>query len=129
MVNRLLLIASLAFVLHGCAKDAVPPPVVPSGALTVKVPVPTCGDGLEKAIDRSSANSRPLVLPIQRLTTADKENYDKVQSAYVQTVAILVEYTGKLEADQNEVQLLCQAAKEQVETLNTVQPNIPSATK
>lgn len=126
VIRGLILVALLATVV-GCAKDA--PNVVPAGAIETKVPVPVCSAGIEDAIARSKAVDRPLVLPIKQLTEADRDNYDKVQKAYVGTIALLVEYIGKLEADRDEIDLQCKASKDLIKTLNTVQPNIPSPTQ
>lgn len=127
-ITSFALIAMLLISVNGCTKDK-PQLVVPTGAQVVKVPVPVCGPQLEQAIGRSSTNARPLVLPVQQLTEEDAENYDKIQRAYTNTIAELLEYIGKLESDQQEVRMQCEAANEQVKTLNTVQPILPSPIK
>lgn len=131
MVVRLFFAAvfvSFVLMAYGCTRD-VAPVIVPAGAIEVKVPVPVCGANLEQALNRSSVNARPLVLPIQLLSDTDRKDFDKVGKAYAQTIALLVEYTAALESDQQEAKLMCSAAKEHIKSLNTVYPNIPSVNK
>lgn len=124
-----LAIVLMALALVACGTKAVQPTLIPAGTVSVKVPVSTCGPGLSTAIQRSMLLRRPAVLPIQLLTTVDAEDYNKVQTAYAETVAILIEYATALETDRGEIHQHCEAAKEQLKTLNTVQPNTLSVPK
>lgn len=98
-------------------------PVQPAGAITITVPVPTCGDQLAKSL--FMVTDRPKVLPINLLSEADKGNYDVVYKAYVETVQILTTYAVALERDRSASQLQCKAIRQQVDTLNTKTPVIP----
>ena len=98
-------------------------PVQPAGAITITVPIPTCGDQMAKSLFMVS--DRPKVLPINLLTEADKGNYDAVYKAYVETVQILTTYAVALERDRSAAQLQCKAIRQQVDTLNTKTPVIP----
>lgn len=115
---------SVLGMLAGCqTSQKYEDPVQPAGAITITVPVPTCGDQLAKSL--FVVTDRPQVLPIHLLTEADKGNYDVVYKAYVETVQILTTYAVALERDRSESQLQCKAIRQQVDTLNTKTPVIP----
>ena len=98
-------------------------PVQPVGAVTTTVPVPTCGDDLAKAL--FIVSERPKVLPINLLTAADKDNYELVSTAYVESLQIMTAYAVSLERDRASAQQQCKAIRQQVDTLNTKTPVIP----
>lgn len=109
--------------LTGCTKDVPRDTVIPSGAITVNVPVPTCGDDLAKTLFKGPI--RPEVLPINQLSAADKEDYEKVSKAYMDTIEILTKYAVAQERDRAQAQQQCVAIRKQVDTLNTKTPVIP----
>lgn len=109
--------------LTGCAKDVPKDIIVPSGAVTVNVPVPTCGDDLAKTLFKDA--NRPEVLPINLLTDADKHDYDKVYRAYVDSVALLTKYAVQQERDRAQAQQQCVAIRRAADSLNTKTPVIP----
>jgi len=110
-------------VLTGCTKDVPKDIIVPSGAVTVNVPVPTCGDDLAKTLFKDA--NRPEVLPINLLTEADKQDYDKVYRAYVDSVALLTKYAVQQERDRAQAQQQCVAIRRAADSLNTKTPVIP----
>lgn len=128
MVVRAFLFASIAF-LAACGTTPTAPTIVPAGVVETLVPVPTCGSGLDEAITKSKHVNRPLVLPISQLTEQDTENFQKVQSAYISTIAMLVKYAQELEANQTEIQMQCKVAKEEASKLNTSRPTTLSTPK
>lgn len=111
--------------LSGCTKDVPRDVIVPSGAVTVNVPVPTCGDDLAKTLFVTPV-AHPASLPIHELTEADKDNYDKVSKAYIETIQLLTEYAVALERTQSQAQQQCKATRAAVDTLNTKTPVIPA---
>ncbi|MNC28722.1 hypothetical protein D3C75_769430 [compost metagenome] len=121
--SAVLLLVCLPIVLSGCTKDVPKDIIVPSGAITVNVPVPTCGDDLAKTLFKDS--SRPEVLPINLLTEADKGDFDKVYRAYVDTVALLTKYAVQQERDRAQAQQQCVAIRRAADSLNTKTPVIP----
>lgn len=117
-------VLAILCILSGCqSTKKFEDPVQPAGAIIVKVPVPTCDDNLAKSL--LVVSDRPKVLPINQLTAADKENYDVVYKAYIETVQILTEYAVSLERDRSVSQMQCKAIRQQVDTLNTKTPVIP----
>lgn len=109
--------------LTGCAKDVPKDVIVPSGAVTVKVPIPTCGDDLTKSL--FSGAVRPETLPINKLSAADKQDYEKVSKAYMDTIEILTKYAVAQERDRAQAQQQCIATRKHVDSLNTKTPVIP----
>lgn len=122
-IGYALLVFTLASLLTGCAKDVPRDTVIPSGAVTVNVPVPTCGDDLAKTLFKGPV--RPETLPINQLTEADKKDFDKVYRAYVDTIEILTKYAVAQERDRGQAQQQCVAIRKQVDSLNTKTPVIP----
>lgn len=122
-IGYVLLTLVLLSALTGCTKDVPRDTVIPSGAVTVNVPVPTCGDDLAKTLFKGPV--RPETLPINLLTEADKKDYDKVYQAYMATVQILTEYAVAQERDRAQAQQQCVATRKQVNSLNTKTPVIP----
>lgn len=118
-----LLLICLPIALSGCAKDVPKDIIVPSGAVTVNVPVPTCGDDMAKTL--FSDSGRPEVLPINLLSEADKRDYDKVYRAYVDTVELLTKYAVQQERDRAQAQQQCIATRRAANSLNTKTPVIP----
>lgn len=87
-------IGVLALLLVGCGSNQVQttPPLAAVKTVEVKVPVAACPAEMEQI----KYPSRPA-LPIDDLTTEDKQNYDKVGKAYMQTIAVLKKYSEDLE--------------------------------
>jgi len=123
-IGYVLTVLAVVVLMTGCvATPKVEDTVVPAGAITVNVPVPTCGDDLSNLLFADT--HRPPSLPINNLTAADKQDYELVYQAYIQTVQILTEYSVALERDRTESQMQCKAIRSQVDTLNTKTPVIP----
>lgn len=119
-LSAIVLVGSIA----GCqSSQKYEDPVQPAGAIKTYVPVPTCGDDLAKSL--FIVSDRPKGLPINLLTAADRENYQVVYTAYVETVQILTAYAVALERDRSGAQQQCKAIRQQVDTLNTKTPAIP----
>lgn len=127
VAGYILLVLSLVGVLGmlaGCqSSQKYQDPIQPAGAVTTIVPVPTCGDDLAKSL--FVVSERPKVLPINLLTEADKENYQLVSTAYIESLQIMTAYAVSLERDRASAQLQCKAIRQQVDTLNTKTPVIP----
>ena len=89
-----IVIGVLALLLVGCGNRQVQttPPLADVKPIEVKVPVATCPAQMEQI----KYPSRPA-LPIDDLTIEDKQNFDKVGKAYMQTVALLKKYSEDLE--------------------------------
>lgn len=119
-----IILTNILFLLAGCATNVESrDTIVPGGAVTASVLVPTCSDDLAKTLFATSV--RPDTLPINTLTAADKDDYEKVSKAYMDTIEILTKYAVAQERDRAQAQQQCVAIRNQVNTLNTKTPVIP----
>ena len=80
------------------------PPSPPIITQEVVVPVAAC----PKEIDQMDPLVRPQ-LPIDQLTEADRENYDKVGKAYIQTTEDLKLYAEQLERQVKGIKGMCRS--------------------
>lgn len=115
MTNKLSFIGITAVVglfLTGCETTwrQETPPTAPIITQEVVVPVAAC----PKEVEQLDQQPRPA-LPIDQLTEADRENYDKVGKAYIQTTEDLKMYAEQLEKQLKGIKGMCKS-------VNTAQP-------
>ncbi len=96
-----------ALALAGCVSggtDATTPTVAPVVTQEVVVPIAACPKEINELEDIQRPN-----LPIDQLSSADMENYDKVGKAYIQTTEDLKMYAEQLEKRLKGVKAMCQS--------------------
>lgn len=126
MVNKLLIVL-MSCMLLGCATQVdTRSTIVPAGMVEVSVPVPSCSGNLDASIQATRLIKRPSSIPIQHLSGSQITDYEIVQKAYIQTIAILIEYVAELEAIQQEIRMQCSAIQDATKILNSRQPIVPS---
>lgn len=115
---------ALLFLLAGCSTKSEEPLIVPAGAVEAKVLVPMCGNA--KALADKNASAEDPHLAIQDLTEADEKDFQKVYNAYTGDIVNLMALVRAQKADFKEISLQCDAASDQIKSLNSKQPVVPS---
>ena len=115
---------ALLVLLAGCSTKSQEPNIVPAGAVEAKVLVPMCGNA--KAIAQKNAEAEDPHLAIQDLTEADGNDFAKVSGAYTSDIIDLMALVRAYKADFKEISLQCDAAANQIKSLNSKQPVVPS---
>ena len=105
-------LVGLIALVSGCetTQQDTTPTVGPVITQEVVIPVAAC----PKEVNELTTPVRPK-LPIDDLTEADRENYDKVGKAYIQTTEDLKMYAQQLESQLGGIKSMCKS-------VNTAQP-------